>query len=177
MQRIVKTAAAVSTLAAGLFALWYRVFPTGAALSLTITAGTTAYHFIMRLLVGGTVERIMRGRADYGRWWYRPRSFEEPLYRALRVKQWKNRMPTWRPESFSLREHTPCEIAQTMCSSELVHEISAVLSFAPLLAARFFGALPVFLITSAAASLFDLMFAVMQRYNRPRILRLAGRRK
>jgi glycosyl-4,4'-diaponeurosporenoate acyltransferase len=35
-----------------------------------------------------------------------------------------------------------------------------------------FGAFWVFLITSVLSALMDLLFAIMQRYNRPRILKL-----
>ena len=35
-----------------------------------------------------------------------------------------------------------------------------------------FGALPVFVITSTLAACFDAMFVLMQRYNRPRIMKL-----
>lgn len=39
-------------------------------------------------------------------------------------------MPTYRPDWFDPRLHSWKEIAQTMCQSEVVHEIIAVLSFA-----------------------------------------------
>ena len=58
-----------------------------------------------------------------------------------------------------------------MCQAEIVHEVIVVLSFLPLLAAIPFGAFPVFLITSLLAAMYDLTFVIMQRYNRPRILK------
>ena len=81
-------------------------------------------------------------------------------------------MPTYQPELFSPKEHTWDEIAQAMCQAELVHEIIIVLSFVPILAAIPFGALFVFVITSVLAACYDAMFVIMQRYNRPRILKL-----
>jgi hypothetical protein len=44
------------------------------------------------------------------------------------------------------------------------------LSFLPSLAGIRFGAYPVFIITSVLAVAFDMMFVIMQKYNRPRIL-------
>ena len=80
-------------------------------------------------------------------------------------------MPTYNPAVFDPKLHSWEEIAQAMCQAELVHEIIVLLSFLPLLAAIPFGAFPVFLITSLLAALYDFSFVIMQRYNRPRIIR------
>lgn len=144
-------------------------------LTLAITFGTITYHFLMRLGVGGLLDMVMRNRADYTKAWYQMRPFEEKLYKKLKVKRWKDKMPTYDPELFSLEKHSFDEIAQAMCQAEIVHEIIVVLSFVPLFAAIPFGTFPVFLITSVFAAGLDLMFVIMQRYNRPRIVRLAKR--
>lgn len=141
------------------------------ALSLAITFGTFLYHFAMRLLVGCSVDRIKRNKADYTRAWYQLRSFEIGLYRFLKVKKWKGKMPTYDPTLFDPKLHSWDEIAQAMCQAELVHEIIIVLSFLPLTAAIPFGSFGVFLITSILAACFDLCFVIMQRFNRPRVLR------
>ena len=80
-------------------------------------------------------------------------------------------MPTYDPSCFDPKIHTWAEIAQAMCQAEIVHEVIVVLSFLPLLAAIPFGAFPVFLITSLLAAVYDLTFVIMQRYNRPRIIK------
>ena len=68
------------------------------------------------------------------------------------------------------------EIAQAMCQAELVHETIVILSFVPVAFSAVFGAFWVFLITSLCAAAFDLMFVIIQRYNRPRIIRLIKHR-
>ena len=80
------------------------------------------------------------------------------------------------PEAFSVRNHTWDEIAQTMCQSELVHETNMILSFIPLTASKWFGSFYVFLITSVGGAVFDLLFVIMQRYNRARITKIASLR-
>lgn len=50
-----------------------------------------------------------------------------------------------------------------------------MLSFLPIVSGIWFGAYPVFIITSVLSALFDLIFVVMQRYNRQRVLRLLQR--
>ena len=81
-------------------------------------------------------------------------------------------MATYDPGCFDRRIHTCDEIAQATCQTELVHEIIIILSFMPILASIPFGALFVFVITSVLAACYDAVFVIMQRYNRPRIVKL-----
>lgn len=62
-----------------------------------------------------------------------------------------------------------------MCQAELVHETIIILSFVPLFAVIFFDSFWVFFITSAAAAIFDLLFVIIQRYNRDRIVKIASK--
>ncbi len=148
----------------------------GIWLGLALLFGTAGYHLEVRLLVGRAYDHWMGNRADLNRRWYQPRPWEGKLYRALRVKSWKDHMPTFYPDKFSPEKHTWEEIAQTMCQSELVHETNILMSFLPLAAAIPFGAFWVFFLTSLGGALFDLSLVILQRYNRPRVLRLAQRR-
>lgn len=172
MKKTVYFTAAASVLLCIVFAFTYRASGIDALYSLAITFGTIAYHFLMRLAVGFSVDGIMKNKADYNSKWFRCSAFEEKIYRKLKVKQWKNRLPTFRPEYFELSEHSWDEIAQATCQSEAVHEIIVLLSFVPISFSVWFGALPVFIITSIFAALFDLLYVIIQRYNRPRIIRL-----
>lgn len=146
----------------------YRKFDADWLLSAAITFGTTFYHFAMRLAVGAAVPIPKNPHAS----WFQPRPFEQGLYRALRVKRWKGRMPTFLPEHFSLSRAGAAGVLRNSCKSEIVHEVIMVLSFAPVLAIPELGAAGVFWITSALSALFDGCFVVIQRYNRPRLLRL-----
>lgn len=163
------------TACAALFTLLYGETLANPLQTLAITFGTIAYHFDMRLAVGGAFQLLMKNRADITKKWYRVSQRELRFYEFLRVKQWKKDMPTYRPDFFSPREHTWEEIAQAMCQAELVHEVIIPLSFLPLFGVIFWGALPVFLLTSLGAALLDASFVAMQRYNRPRVIRLAAR--
>lgn len=175
MPKLIKRAAALSLAGAFLAGMLFARLQREIYLTLAITFGTTAYHLGMRLLVGAFYQVKMKNRADYTKWWYRPRPWEEKLYRILRVKSWKGRLPTYDPTAFSPAHHTWAQIAQAMCQSELVHETSAVLGFVPIVFSRWFGAFPAFLATSAAGALVDLLFVAIQRYNRPRVVKIAMR--
>ena len=149
---------------------------TDLSLTLAITFATTTSHFAIRLLTGFVFQHTMKNRADLTRSWYQLRPFEQKLYRTLRVKTWKNKLPTYYPDLFD-PYHTLPELAGAMCQAELVHEVIIPLSLLPILASHWFHAFPVFLLTSLAASLFDLLLVITQRYNRDRILRILNHKK
>lgn len=170
-----RTVALFSAAVAAAAAVLFHVWKADALLTAAVTSGTVAYHFGMRLLVGYFYNMGMKNRADCTKQWYQTHPWEEKLFRLLRVKKWKGKLPAYDPQAFSPERHTLREIAQAMCQSELVHETNFVLSFVPLLFSRWFGAFAVFLLTSLCGGLIDLLFVLVQRYNRPRVLRLAAR--
>ena len=144
----------------------------GIAYSLAITFGTITYHFLMRLIVGQVISLLMKNKADYTKKWYQCRKWEERLYKRLNIKKWKQSMPTYEPEYFDPRKRNWDEIAQAMCQAEVVHDVIMVLSFVPIGFSAWFRAFSVFVITSLFAAAFDLVFVMMQRYNRSRIIKL-----
>lgn len=177
MKKAMKSTMVVAVLATIIFTILYRTIENGVMLSLAITAGTISYHFVIRYVVAGIFSSVMQNRADLSKTWYQQRTWEEKLYKKLHVKKWKSKMPTYEPENFDLRIHTPEEIAGAMCQAELSHEVIVIFSFLPLLTVPAFGAFWVFLITSVLSAMIDLSFAIMQRYNRPGIMKLCKRRK
>lgn len=176
MAKIVKGIAAFSLAATVILAISYKVTSSGILLPLAITSGTIAYHFVMRLMVGLAFHATMRNKADYRKRWYQVSKREMAVYEKLKVKQWKRRMPTYDPALFDPRLHTWEEIVQAMCQAELVHETIAVLSFLPILAGIWFGEYLVFIVTSVLSAACDIVFVIMQRYNRQRVTKLLNRK-
>lgn len=176
MAKIVKGIAAFSLAATVILAISYKVTSSGILLPLAITSGTIAYHFVMRLMVGLAFHATMRNKADYRKRWYQVSKREMAVYEKLKVKQWKRRMPTYDPALFDPRLHTWEEIVQAMCQAELVHEMIAVLSFLPILAGIWFGEYSVFIVTSVLSAACDMVFVIMQRYNRQRVMKLLNRK-
>lgn len=167
-----KSIAAATTLVTILLSLTCSYLRQGWLMAWAISFGTTAYHFVMRLIVGYLVPRLTNYAFDYRNPWFQPRPWEASLYKKLKLKRWKHKLPTYAPEQFSLRNHTLCQVIQNMCGAEIVHEIIMVLSFLPLLSVPVFGAFPVFLTTSILSALFDGIFVMAQRFNRPRLIRI-----
>ena len=150
----------------------------GVLLTLFITFATFLYHLAIRLAIGGILNRLTAGGVNYKAAWFRQSRLEERLYRGLKVHKWKLRLPTYVPEKFSLKENTLEQIASNMCCAELVHEVNVAVSFVPVILSIIMPVLRdtilVFVLTSAAAALFDALFVIIQRYNRPRLLRMAA---
>lgn len=177
MARVMKIIAIVSVLTTAVSAFLFAQFKTGPWLALAISFGTISYHMIMRLCVGYIIHWSFHNHMDHTKRWFQPLKFEERLYAFLKVKQWKKHMPTYAPSSFSATDHTLTDIVGAMCQAEIVHEIIIPLSFIPVFFIPLFGEPLVFILTSILSAAFDLMFVIIQRFNRPRLLRLLNKKK
>lgn len=169
---VIKSIAIFTTSATLALALAYHILDLDWLLTCAISFGTTAYHFVMRLVVGYFLPKITNYDFDYTHPWFRPRSWENAFYQKLKLHRWKGRLPTYAPDQFSLEENSLHRIIQNMCGAELVHEIIMLCSFLPVLMIPVFGTPGVFWITSVCAALFDSLFVMAQRYNRPRVVRI-----
>ena len=177
MKKFVTSCALILTCLTLILTVLYCFSHHPVLLTSAISLMTTAYHFDMRLAVGVVIDSIFHNRIDESLRWFQVHSYENKLYEILQVKNWKDKMPTFSPDTFSLRMHSLEEIAQATCQSEIVHEIIVILSFAPILFIPLFGKPLVFIITSILAALFDLSFVIIQRYNRARLMNIINKKK
>ena len=168
-------AAATAILTVVLFTV-HHFLPFQGILVSAITVFTTCYHFSMRLLVGFLVPKCIP-QHNPGNFFFRLYAFEPKLYSLLRVKKWKLKMPTYDPSSFSLKHNTLEQVIWSSCTAEAVHSLIIVFSFLPLLFSLWWGDFPIFLCTSLASALYDGLFVIMQRYNRPRLVRLLQKKE
>jgi len=175
--RLIKISTLVLVLMTVVFVIIYQYHPNEVLLSIAITLGTVSYHFLMRLVVGYVINGLYHNQFDYSKKWFRERQFEKRLYEILKVKKWKDKMPTFAPEMLDIHIHTWEEIAGAMCQSEVVHLTIVVLSFVPIFASLLYGSFWVFFITSVLSAGVEMMFVIMQRYNRPRIVKLIQRER
>lgn len=175
MKKAMSTITICSALCTAVCFCFYKVLENEAILAALITCWTTTYHFLMRMAVGFGFDRAMNNKADVTKKWYQSRTWEKKFYEKLHVKRWKDFLPTYDTNLFDHTKHSWDEIAQASCQAEIVHETIVLLSFVPIGFSIWFGTTMVFIITSVLAALFDLTFVMIQRYNRPRILKLIGR--
>ena len=155
------------------FTLYYKNICTGYLVLLTgIITFTIMYHFWVRIIMGN-VSKLFKKHINYKQAFFKEKSFEKGLYKFLRVKDWKGKALTYNPESFSLKEHHLEEIANTMTKSEVDHWINEIISLLSILFSFIWPELFwAFLISAIAAMIFDSQFIIIQRYNRPRVMKI-----
>lgn len=145
-------------------------------LTLGITSMTICYHFTVRLVIGSIADRVKLSQFKPGSWRFRERGFEKKLYKALRVKKWKKFAPTYDDSKFDLSKNPTENVIGETCRAESVHWLCIAASLVSISFAAVFGSLLAFLITGVLGALFDLIFVIIQRYNRPRLMRYAAKR-
>lgn len=159
--------------AAVCFVLHYgNILHSGVILWTGITAFTIMYHFWVRIIMGN-VSKLFT--IHHKQKWFKERAFEKPLYKFLRVKKWKNKVLTYNPDSFSLKKHSLEEIADTMAKSEVDHWINELISLSTILFALLWGQFWLFFATALLAMIFDAQFIIVQRFNRPFVLKVMNR--
>lgn len=171
MHTVIYTMVAITI---GCFVLYYGGFcPNEWIKWVGIVAFMVTYHFWLRIIMGDIMAKV---KVDYRAPFFQQRKFEKKFYEILRVKSWKNKVMTYNPELFSLKEHSLDEIAKTMAKAERDHWINEGISLFALLFAFVWGAFPVFLLSSVFAMCFDGRFIAIQRYNRPRIIKIIDKK-
>ena len=167
--------ALTAVIAAVCFGLYYTdTAGSGIVLWTGIVSFMILYHFGLRILFSKITDRI---RFDYNKPFFQPKAFEKKLYKLLKVRKWKDKVLTFNPEAYNFQKRTPHQLATTMAKSETDHWINECLSLLSIFFFLIWGAFPVFLIQAIAAMLFDAHFIVVQRYNRPIVIKLMEKMK
>lgn len=141
-----------------------------------VTLITTFYHTCVRPLTGSVINAIYHNKMDFTKWWFKEKKIEKPVYKFLKVHKWKNVFPTYDKSAFDFKKKSIEEILGATCQAEVVHEIMFLLSFLPLFMIIPYGRAVVFIITSVLCALIESVFIIIQRYNRPRLLKLYKRK-
>ena len=154
------------------FILYYAgICAQSVILWIGITAFTIMYHFWVRIIMGN-VSKLFDKKITHKHWWFKERFFEKKLYKVLKVKSWKGKALTYNPEQFDLKENSLESILHTMTKSEVDHWINEVISSTTMFFGFIWGETWIFVVTAIAAMIFDSQFIIIQRYNRPRVLKL-----
>lgn len=157
-------------LSAVCFSLYYsKIYQNDIILWIGIVSFMIIYHFGLRLFEGAITSKF---NINYAHPWYKPQNFEKKLFKLLKVRQWKDKVLTFEPDKYDFKNRTLEELATTMSKSELDHWINEIISLFSIFFTFVWGCAPIFIITAILAMLFDAQFIIVQRYNRPIVLRL-----
>lgn len=166
--------ALTAILAAVGFALYYmKIYESSLILWIGIVSFMVLYHFGLRILFGEITKKF---NINYRHFWYKQRNFEPKLYKLLHVRKWKDKVLTFDPDSYNFKNRTLEQLATTMSKSELDHWINEVISVVSISFILLWGCPAAFLISAVAAMIFDAQFIVVQRYNRPVVVRLIDKK-
>ena len=162
-------------LSAVCFFIYYsKTFENEIILWVGIVSFMILYHFGLRILMGNVTKFFGVSREMSI---FRQRSFEKKIFKLLRIREWKDKVLTFDPASFDFKNRTLSQLADTMARSELDHWINEIISVVSIFFFLIWGCFPAFFITAVAAMIFDAQFILVQRYNRPIVLRLMERRE
>lgn len=174
---IMITVLLLSMLCAALCAYMYTKSEHEVILHIGIIAGTVAAHTLIMYISAPVVFLVFKKNFKYDSFWFRPKRFEKSLYNLLKVKKWKTRVPVYDSDEYSMETHTAKEIIMNTCHAEVVHEVILVASYLPILGGLAVSHWALLAVTSFLFSCCHLMFVVIQRYNRPRLVRLYERQR
>ena len=154
----------------GFFVL-YEVVKMEWALIVGMIMGYTAIHFVLMFISAPIVFLFFRMKYNYHHNWFVTKKFEAKLHRVLKVKKWKTKIPTYDSMAYALSEQNIMKAIQMTCHAEIVHEVIAVLSYLPVLFGLVISKWELLIVLSTFFSMIHLLFSIVQRYNRPRLIR------
>lgn len=164
---------AAALICAVCFVLYYsNILDNLILLWVGITCFTIMYHLWMRIIMGNVTKFFKVSHKDR---WFREKPFEAKLYIFLKVKNWKNKALTYNPELYDVKNRTLTQIADTTAKSELDHWVNVLIAMSTVCFGFIWGEVWIFAVTAFFAALFDSQFIIIQRYNRPRLIKLIDR--
>lgn len=172
MKNLPKPIAIILTLLTCIFAIIYNYTKTKLFLNISVICGIIDYHFIYRYIIAQVISKKLNNKVDYTLAFFREHKWEKKLYKFLKVKKWKNKLPTLNEDDFSTELKTLPEVASATCQAELDHEINVLFSLLPLIFMAIYGYYAFIIITTTLSAMGEMPFIIAQRYNRPRIVRL-----
>ncbi len=158
------------------FRLLYNACSVGFILYLRDIFLLIFLHLLINHVVAPIVFLIFRRRFNYNNYWFRPKRFEKTLYTVLKVKKWKGKLGVYLDDQFSISVHPIENVINMMCHAEIVHESIAVCSFLSILLSQYGVNLALTIVTSALFAVLHLSFSIVQRYNRPRLIKIKERK-
>jgi hypothetical protein len=134
--------------------------------------GYIAIHFLVMFFSAPIVQMVFQKKFDYDSFWFRPKAFEKKLYQILKVKKWKSIVPTYDKREYDLKEEELEQVIHNICHAEVTHEVIMLTGYFPVLLGQQISHWGILLMMSFLFSLVHLPFIFIQRYNRPRVIRL-----
>lgn len=139
-----------------------------------IVTFTIMYHFWVRIIMGNVL-KLFKKNITYKQSFFKEKKFEKKIYNTIHVKDWKDKVLTYAPAEFDLKENSLETVANNMAKAELDHWINSLISISTIFFGLIWDAYLPFIISAIFAMVFETQFIILQRYNRPRVVKLLER--
>lgn len=136
-----------------------------------------AFQFIARLIIGTICEGVFENGINSSSHFFKTSAFEERLYGTIGIKKLKKQLPNSDRTSFSLQRQSIQDIIDAGCEIEAEHEFCMAASLLGVLLAIPFGNVWLFAAVAVLAVLYDMIFVMIQRFNRPRLITVQLKRR
>ena len=147
---------------------WAKYFFNFVACELIIFHITPPFATLITFIVVNTNKKY------YDCFWFKQFEFEKKLYKKINVKKLKEKIVSYDNSLFSSKNDLLI-IVRNMTQAEIVHEMIFLTSFIPLFLKGFF---PYTIFVGFLCFFFAIMhlpFIIVQRFNRPRVLKLINK--
>lgn len=135
---------------------------------------TIMYHFWVRIIMGNVL-KLFKKHITYKQYFFKEKKFEKKFYDLIKVKSWKDKVLTYAPQEFDLKENPLETVANNMAKAELDHWINSLISISTISFGFISNVFWPFIVSAIFAMAFETQFIVLQRYNRPRVVKIIER--
>lgn len=137
-----------------------------------VLCGCLLGHLLIWIISAIAVVGIMNNRANDDSVWFKKRSWENRWYKLIGIRKWKHYLPTYNTSFYDFSSIPRIELLGRISQTEVVHEVAALLSIVSIVGTYWFGLFPVFLTVAIVDCLINIVYAMLQRYNRIRLRRV-----
>lgn len=102
--------------------------------------------------------------------WFKQSKFDKWFYKKIKIREWKNKVPSYDDSLFSLKMRSKEQIIKGMIQSGNVHLFLIFLSFVPIILGKYFSHYTEMIIMAVIFSIVHIPFVVIQRFNIPRVV-------
>lgn len=140
--------------------------------SFAVLTGCIAFHLVIWILSATIVVGIMRNKANDKFFLFRELSWEKKFYQFIRIRSWKHHLPTYAPKYYDFKSLSHTDLLGIISQTEVVHEVASLLSLVSLFGIIWFGHTLIFTTIAAIDLMTNLVYIILQRYNRMRLRKL-----
>jgi len=140
--------------------------------SFAILTGCIAFHLAIWILSATIVVGIMRNKANDKLFIFRELPWEKKFYQFVKIRSWKHHLPTYAPKYYDFKSLSHTDLLGIISQTEVVHEVAALLSLVSLFGIIWFGHTLIFATIAAIDLIINLVYIILQRYNRMRLRKL-----